>query len=333
MTYRDSGVNLEEAEQSIKAIGSLAKETFNEHVLRGIGLFAGFFELDLKKYSNPVIVSSIDGVGTKLKIAFMTGCHGSVGQDLVNHCVNDIMTCGADPLFFLDYVGTLKLETGVMTEIIRGMAKACKQNGVALIGGETAEMPGFYATGEYDLVGTIIGAVDKERIIDGQNIIPGDVLLGLPSNGLHTNGYSLARKILFDMAGIDVNEPIRDCESTWGECLLKVHKSYQKAITAVRTTEAVVGISHITGGGIEGNTKRLLRDGLGLRIDWSSWKIPPEFKKIQQHGNVSDEEMRRVFNLGIGLILVVSAGHEQSVAQKLKSVNESCFPIGRIIKL
>ncbi len=333
VTYRDSGVNLEEAEQSTKAIGNLAAQTFNQNVLRGIGLFAGFFELDLKKYTHPVIVSSIDGVGTKLKVAFLTGRHNTIGRDLVNHCVNDIMTCGADPLFFLDYVGTLNLETRTMEKIVSGMAQACKQNGVALIGGETAEMPGFYATGEYDLVGTIVGVVDKNNIIDGRRINPGDVLLGLPSSGLHTNGYSLARKVLFDVAGIDVNEPIRDCETTWGECLLKVHKSYHNVITTVRNMDGVTGISHITGGGIEGNTRRLLRDGLKLQIDWDSWNVPIEFRKIQQYGKISAQEMRRVFNLGIGLVLVVSADQVKKVIKKLEAIHEPCYPIGRIIGL
>ena len=332
VTYKDAGVNLEAAEASTKSISALAKSTFNSNVLKNIGLFSGFFELDLKKYSHPVIVSSVDGVGTKLKIAFMMGKHDTVGHDLVNHCVNDIMTSGADPLFFLDYIGTLNLTPENATQIVKGMAEGCKENGCALIGGETAEMPGFYQAGEYDLVGSIVGAVNRQDIIDGSTIKAGDVLLGLPSNGLHTNGYSLARKVILDMGSIDVKEFDNELGDSWGNMLLKVHKSYAQPIKAVRQHKGLAGISHITGGGIEGNTKRLLSDDLGLSINWDSWTAPKEFQLIQKYASISDEEMRRVFNMGIGLIFVVHPESVEEIKSQLEAVGENAVEMGSIIK-
>lgn len=330
LTYQDAGIDFNSADQSTKQIAALAKSTFGSNVLGDVGLFSGFFQLDLQRYREPVIVSSIDGVGTKLKIAFLMNKHDSVGRDLVNHCVNDIMTCGADPLFFLDYIGTQSLDPDISVDIVKGMALACRENGCALIGGETAEMPGFYASGEYDLVGSIIGAVDRKNIINGCKIEPGDKLLGLPSNGLHTNGYSLVRKVLLEMKNINLQSYQAELEATWGQVLLKIHKSYKTAIDAVKHSPYIKGISHITGGGLVGNTRRLLTKELHLHIDWNAWPVPPEFRLIQKYGDISDEEMRRVFNLGIGLVIIVSADHVTTVKAALNAVNEPCYEIGRI---
>jgi phosphoribosylformylglycinamidine cyclo-ligase len=331
VTYQSSGVNLAAAEQSTKAIARLAKSTFNDQVVKEIGLFAGFFKLDLQKYNSPIIVSSIDGVGTKLKIAFMAGKHDSVGQCLVNHCVNDIMTCGSDPLFFLDYYGVGKLEPAVAEQVVSGMAKACRENSCALIGGETAEMPGFYTAGEYDLAGCIIGAVNREHVIDGSRIAAGDRLLGLSSTGLHTNGYSLARNVLLDIGHISLQDAAPGLKQTWAEALLSVHKSYKTAIEVVRRLPGLTGISHITGGGIVGNTIRLLRPGLALEIDWEGWSMPPLFAAIQKMGDIEAEEMRRVFNLGIGLVLVVRESDTRTIHSALKQIGETAIPIGRVV--
>ncbi len=332
LSYKDAGVNLNTAEESTRKIASLAKSTFNKRVLNDIGLFAGFFELDLEKYHHPVLVSSIDGVGTKLKIAFMLDHHSSVGQDLVNHCINDIMTCGADPLFFLDYIGTQALEERVAEEIIFGMAKACKENNVALIGGETAEMPGFYSKGEYDLAGTIIGVVNRDDVIDGRNIQPEDVLIGLHSTGLHTNGFSLARKVLLEHTRVDIAEFESRLHTTWGDALLAIHKSYKNPIQAVRSIKGVTGISHITGGGLVGNTKRLLQPGLALNIDWHAWQVPTLFSLIQELGDINDDEMRQVFNLGIGLVFVVRPESVDTVIRILKDMDESAVTIGKVVR-
>lgn len=330
ITYKSAGVDLNAADESLAQIGSLVQSTFNRNVLRGIGLFAGFYSLDTHRYSQPILVSSIDGVGTKLKVAFMMDRHDTVGQDLVNHCVNDIMTSGADPLFFLDYIGTQNLKPKVAEQIVSGMARACKENGCALVGGETAEMPGFYTSGEYDLVGSIVGVVDKENIIDGQNISVGDVLIGLPSNGFHTNGYSLIRSVLFDHAGLSVDSYEQELGATWGEVLLRVHRSYHSVIKAIRNKKGIRGISHITGGGIEGNTKRLLRAGLKLQIDWDNWQMPVEFRLVQKYGNIADEEMRNVFNLGIGLVFIVSEDRSADFINLLKDMGEKPVRIGKV---
>ena len=332
VTYQSSGVDLTAAEKSMQAIATLAKSTFNDQVVKEIGLFAGFFKLDLQKYSNPIIVSSMDGVGTKLKIAFLLNRHGSVGQCLVNHCVNDIMTCGSDPLFFLDYFAVGKLEPAVAEQVVAGISKACRENSCVLIGGETAEMPGFYAVGEYDLAGTIIGAVNRENLIDGSQIAVGDVLLGVPSSGLHTNGYSLARKVLLDTAGVSLEQFIPELNGSWADALLAVHKSYKTVIEAVRHLPGLTGISHITGGGIVGNTQRLLQPGQVLEIQWQSWERPVLFSMIQQLGSVAEEEMRRVFNLGIGLVLVVHESDVMTIKSTLKQLGETCFSIGRVVR-
>lgn len=328
-TYKSAGVSIEAGEETVKRIKGLAKSTFNKHVLSDIGMFGGFFEIDKSEYKNPVLVSSVDGVGTKLKIAFMMNKHNTVGQDLVNHCVNDIAVCGAKPLFFLDYLAVGKLKPDVAEKIIEGFAVACKENGCALIGGETAEMPGFYAEDEYDISGTIVGVVEKEEIINGKNINKGDQLIGFPSTGLHTNGYSLARKVLFPKyKPEDFNDLINN---TIGGELLKVHKSYLPLIQDMKKQFVIKGLSHITGGGIIGNTMRIIPKGLSLSINWEAWEIPPIFKLIQQTGNIEINEMREVFNLGIGLIAIVSKDESEKLIEYCNSKNEKAILMGEVV--
>src|SRR5690606_19321126 len=307
-TYKSAGVDIEAGDETVKKIKGFAKSTFNKNVLSDIGMFGGFYELDFARYKNPVLVSSVDGVGTKLKVAFAMDKHNTVGQDLVNHCVNDIAVCGAEPLYFLDYLAFGKLVPQKAASIIEGFSIACKENGCALIGGETAEMPGLYDVNEYDMSGTIVGIVEREKIIDGRNISKGDLLIGYSSNGLHTNGYSLARKILFEK--FSVNDKPEELNDTIGETLLLVHKSYLKLIKHLKTNMNVKGLSHITGGGIIGNTKRIIPGGLNINIHWDSWELPPIFQLIQDAGNVINDEMRNVFNMGIGLIAVISKEDE-----------------------
>ncbi|MGA8264020.1 MAG: phosphoribosylformylglycinamidine cyclo-ligase [Ignavibacteriaceae bacterium] len=328
-TYKSAGVDLEAGDETVKRIKNYAKSTFNKNVLSDIGLFGGFFKLNLKKYENPVLVSSVDGVGTKLKVAFGMNVHDTVGQDLVNHCVNDIAVCGAEPLYFLDYLAFGKLNPDVAEQIIKGFSIACKQNGCALIGGETAEMPGLYAENEYDMSGTIVGIVEKKEVINGNKIKRGDVLIGFPSNGLHTNGYSLARKVL--LPKYSLGDVPAGFERSVGSELLQVHKSYLQLIKKLKKKTKIKGLSHVTGGGIIGNTKRILPKGLRLNIDWNSWKIPAIFNLIQETGNVPDEEMRSVFNLGIGLVAVVSKKETEEVFKISNSLNEKAIVIGEVI--
>lgn len=327
-TYKNAGVNLEAGDETIKRIKTLAKTTFSKNVISDIGLFGGFYEPDLSEMNNPVLVSSVDGVGTKLKIAFLKNIHNSIGQDLVNHCVNDIAVCGAKPLFFLDYFAVGKLDPNIAEKVIEGFSIACKQNGCALIGGETAEMPGFYSKDEYDVSGTIVGIVDKNKIINGKNISKGNVLIGFPSTGLHTNGYSLARKVLLEK--FSVNDFFPQFNKSLGDELLTVHKSYLTLITALKETFEIKGFSHITGGGIIGNTKRIVPEGLVLSIDWNAWKLPEIFTLIQKTGNVIDEEMRAAFNLGIGLVAIVDKNILSSVESFLAQKNEKYYLIGEI---
>ena len=327
-TYKSAGVDIEAGDETVKKIKNLAKSTFNKGVLSEIGLFGAFYELDISEIKNPVLVSSVDGVGTKLKIAFSMDKHDTIGQDLVNHCVNDIAVCGARPLYFLDYLAFGKLFPDKAAKIIEGFSIACRQNDCALIGGETAEMPGLYDENEYDVSGTIVGVVDKSKIIDGKKIKSGDLLIGFVSNGLHTNGYSLARKIL--MEKYNLNSKFSELDGTLGEELLKIHKSYLKLITHLASNIEVKGFSHITGGGIIGNTKRILPEGLKLKINWSSWDIPPIFQIIKNAGEISDREMRTVFNLGIGLIAVVSKDNKEKVEALSKEINEATILIGEI---
>ncbi len=328
-SYKSAGVDIEAGDETVRRIKSFAKSTFNKNVISDIGLFGGFYELDAAKYNKPVLVSSVDGVGTKLKIAFALDKHITVGQDLVNHCTNDIAVCGAEPLYFLDYLAFGKLNPDRAEKIIEGFSIACRENGCALIGGETAEMPGLYSPDEYDMSGTIVGVVEKDKVINGKNIVKSDVLLGFSSNGLHTNGYSLARKVLLEK--YKLTDKFIGIELPLGEELLKIHRSYLKLIKQLKENLVIKGFSHITGGGIVGNTKRILREGLALKINWDAWELPGIFKLIQSTGKIPDEEMRKVFNIGIGLIAVVDKNDVQQALKLANELNESPVVIGEVI--
>ncbi|MDR8391318.1 phosphoribosylformylglycinamidine cyclo-ligase [Aliifodinibius sp. S!AR15-10] len=328
ITYKDSGVDIEAGEEMVNSIKGVVRETHNASVLTDIGGFGGFFRPDLANFDDPVFVSSVDGVGTKLIVAFKTERYDTVGQDLVNHCVNDIAVCGAQPLFFLDYFSTGKLKQNVGYDVVKGFSKACKENGVALIGGETAEMPDIYSEGEFDLAGTIVGIVDRDEIINGKNIQKGDLLLGFESSGLHTNGYSLARKVLF--SEYDVSDHVEQLGTTVGDAMLSVHRSYLSLISELKGIDEVNGFSHITGGGIVGNTKRILPEGRSLDIDWDSWDRPAIFKLIQELGNVPEDDMRATFNLGIGLIAVVDPEAADEVRDWAEKNDESIYELGTV---
>ena len=338
VSYADAGVDISAGDRAKQRIKMLARKTFNKNVLSEIGGFGGLFALDLAKFPEPVLVSSADGVGTKLKVAFELGIHHTVGADLVNHCVNDIAVQGATPLFFLDYLATGHLENDIVETVVRGISEACRANGCALIGGETAQMPGFYADGEYDLAGTIIGCVNRREIITGSTIEPGDVLLGIPSNGLHTNGYSLARKLLFEVARYGPEQYVNELKDKTGAALMRTHRSYLaiiKKLTAGNaqpdTTPLVRGFAHITGGGITENLPRIIPKGLDAVIDLAGWEVPPLFTHLQQLGSVDRDEMFRTFNMGIGLIAVIPAEQVKKAKAILNRANERHCIIGRIV--
>jgi phosphoribosylformylglycinamidine cyclo-ligase len=329
LTYKDAGVDIDAGEETVRRIRPLVRSTFTPGVLRDIGAFGAFFEPDLGGYRQPVLVSSVDGVGTKLKVAFLARRHDTVGEDLVNHCVNDIAVCGARPLYFLDYFSTGRLEPDVAVDVVAGFAKACRENGCALIGGETAEMPDLYAPGEYDLAGMIVGLVERDRILDGSRVREGDVLVGLPSAGLHTNGFSLARRVLFPE--FDVRDrPGELGGATVGEALLAVHRSYLGAIRALADEDLAHAFVHVTGGGIPGNSDRVMPAGLTHAIDWSAWERPAIFRMIQEKGGVPESDMRRTFNLGIGLVAVVPATGLQPALDRLRASGEQPIPMGRV---
>lgn len=328
--YQDAGVSIDEADRAVGYIKGLAKKTFSKSVLTGIGSFGGGFHLTGKK--DPVLVSSIDGVGTKLKVAFLSGKHDTVGQCLVNHCVNDIIVQGAMPLFFLDYFGVGKLNAEVVRDVISGMSIACRQNECALIGGETAEMPGMYQNGEYDLAGCIVGVVERKQMLTGEGIKPGDILIGLPSTGLHTNGYSLARKLMFETAGYSVDSVVEELGSTVAEELLKIHRSYRKPIEALHSAGLLQGAAHITGGGITDNLPRVFPSGVGAEVDPKSWPELPVFSLLKRLGSMPDDDYRRTFNAGIGMILVVSARKAGEAEKILSLLKEPFYKIGQIIK-
>jgi phosphoribosylformylglycinamidine cyclo-ligase len=332
VTYADAGVDISSGDRAKDRIKYLAKRTFNRSVLGGIGGFGALFQLDLKKWAEPVLVSSADGVGTKLKLAFDLGIHNTIGQDLVNHCVNDIAVQGAVPLFFLDYLATGKLNPSVTEQIITGLADACKANGCALIGGETAQMPGFYQDGEYDLAGFIVGAVDKSKVITGASIVPGDILLGLPSTGLHTNGYSLARKLFFEVAGYKSTQYIGAIGDKAGTALMKVHRSYLSIAQKLANAGLAAGMAHITGGGITENLPRILPKGTAAQVELGSWPVLPIFEHLQALGQVPQDEMLRTFNMGIGLIVVVPADKFSKAKALLNRAEEKFHVIGRIVK-
>ena len=323
MKYSDSGVDIDAGNEVVRRIRQLARGTFTPHVLSDIGSFGGLFRLDTRTHQDPVLVASADGVGTKLKVAFMAGQHDSVGQDLVNHCVNDILVQGAEPLFFLDYLATGTLAPDVAEQIVSGVARGCRENGCALLGGETAEMPGFYAPGEYDIAGFIVGLAERSRLIEGSRVQPGDVLIGLPSSGLHTNGYSLARRIAFDTLGLSIRDHVAALGATVGEALLAPHRSYLPVIRPLLAGDSIKAMAHITGGGITDNLPRVLPEGIGARIRVDAWVVPPIFRWLAASGHVPDEDMRRTFNMGIGFIVVCSAGDAATLLPRL--------PGGRVI--
>jgi phosphoribosylformylglycinamidine cyclo-ligase len=331
-TYKESGVDIDTGEELIRRIKKPIRSTFNRNVLTDIGMFGAFYRADFKDIKKPVLVSSVDGVGTKLKIAIMMNRHDTIGQDLVNHCVNDILVCGAKPMFFLDYYATGKLSPDVAEQVILGFVQACKENSCALIGGETAEMPGMYGMEDYDIAGTIIGIVDEKKIFNGRKVRTGDVLIGLPSTGLHTNGYSLARRVLLKNFTLDVH--IDELGETLGDALLAVHRSYKQSVYPLLTSthsKYIHGLSHITGGGIEGNTKRVIPGGIMLAIDWNAWERPGIFNIIQHVGEVPEEDMRRTFNLGVGLILIVDRKGVDAVLSALSLKKEKPFVMGEIV--
>jgi len=334
-TYYDAGVDITSGDRAKQRIKMLARKTFNKHVLSEIGGFGGLFALDLERFPQPVLVSSTDGVGTKLKVAFELGIHHTIGADLVNHCVNDIAVQGATPLFFLDYLATgfMRDEDSATVEtVVRGLSEACRANGCALIGGETAQMPGFYADGEYDLAGTIVGCVNRPDVITGDKIEAGDVLIGLPSNGLHTNGYSLARKLLFDVAGYGADHYVNELKDKTGAALMRTHRSYLAILKKLIGAGIVRGMAHITGGGITDNLPRILPRGTAAVVDLASWTVPPLFEHLRQLGDVEQDEMMRTFNMGIGMIVVVPAEDVKKAKAVLNRANERFHIIGRITR-
>ncbi len=327
VNYKDSGVNIEAGENAVNRIKPIVKSTFNKNVLTNIGGFGGLYALDLTKWQEPVLVSSVDGVGTKLIIAQKSGIYDTVGQDLVNHCVDDIFVMGATPQYFLDYIGVGQLIPEHIEDIISGFAKACRENGLALIGGEMAEMPGIYKKEDFDLAGTIVGLVEKKNIITGDKIVEGDVVIGFKSTGLHTNGYSLARKIIFEKLNYTVDTIIPNVNKTVAEAFLAVHKSYYPILKKWATPEKIHGMAHITGGGIPGNLKRSIPDGLVAEIDCSKWEIPELFNFMKKEGNVDSYEMYRAFNMGIGFNVVTTEKYAEEILKETDGIL-----IGRIMK-
>jgi phosphoribosylformylglycinamidine cyclo-ligase len=328
MDYKHSGVDIDAGNAAVRRIKDLARSTFTPGVLSEIGSFGGLFRLDAARYRDPVLVASADGVGTKLKVAFLSGRHDTVGADLVNHCVNDILVQGARPLFFLDYLATGKLLPEVAAEIIAGIARGCRENGCALLGGETAEMPGFYAEGEYDLAGFIVGVVERDRVIDGKSIRPGDQLVGIPSSGLHTNGYSLARRIVFNRLNLAVGSFVPELGAAIGDALLAAHRSYLPLIEPLLDGGRLLGLAHITGGGITDNLPRILPPGTAARIDCAAWTVPPIFTFLRKAGEVPIEDMYRTFNMGIGLIAACRPEEANDLLARLAAADE---PGARVI--
>ena len=334
MDYRAAGVDIDAASRLVDRVRGLARQTFTPGVLSDIGAFGGLFQPEWDRHRQPVLVASADGVGTKLKVAFLAGRHDTVGVDLVNHCVNDVLVQGARPLFFLDYLATGRLAPDVSSAVVQGLARGCVENGCALLGGETAEMPGFYAAGEYDLAGFIVGIVDRGRLIDGSGIAPGDCLVGLPSSGLHTNGYSLARRIVFDTLGLRVDTSVDELGSPVGDVLLRPHRSYLRPVTRLLESSAglVKGLAHITGGGLTDNVPRVLPPGTAARIV-RDWQVPPVFGFLQRAGSVPEDEMYRTFNMGIGMVAVVASESAAAARALLAEAGEpGAVPIGMVVE-
>ncbi len=332
MTYASAGVDIDAAVEAKKRISRLARTTFTQGVLTEIGSFGALFRVDFGRYRDPLLVSSCDGVGTKLKIAFMTGIHDTVGYDLVSHCVSDIMVQGARPLFFMDYIACGKLLPGVVEQVVAGLARCCNETGCALIGGETAEMPDFYSVGEYDLAGFIVGVVDRARVLDGSWIRPGDRLVGLPSVGLHTNGYSLARRIFFDRLGFKVDDAVPGLGATVAQLLLAPHRSYYAMLEPLLDTGLLKGMAHITGGGITDNLPRILPDGTAAVVARGTWPVLPVFSYMKDAAQIDDADMYRTFNMGIGMILVVAPGDLPAIRKHFTSRKEACYEIGSIVE-
>jgi phosphoribosylformylglycinamidine cyclo-ligase len=332
LTYRDAGVDIDAQDEGLRRIKEMLHATRTKGVIADLGSFGGMFAPDLTGTKSPVLVASCDGVGTKLKVAFMTGIHHTIGRDLVNHCVNDILVQGASPLFFLDYLATGKLTPTVMASIVQGVATACMENGCALLGGETAEMPGFYAPGEYDLAGFVVGMVDRERVLDGKGIREGDQLVALPSAGLHTNGYSLARKIFFEVAGKLHGEKVDGLPESVGMTLLAEHRSYLKPLRGALDASLIRGLAHITGGGLTDNIPRILPEGTAARIQRGTWPVLPVFTAMQKLGNVADGEMYRAFNMGAGMVCVIAPENLEAFEAHLDTVGEKHYRIGAIVQ-
>ena len=317
MDYKASGVDIDAGNETVRRIRGLARSTFTSGVLSEIGSFGGLFRLQPGQYREPVLVASADGVGTKLKVAFLAQRHDTIGRDLVNHCVNDILVQGAEPLFFLDYLATGQLSPSVAESIVGGIACACRESGCALLGGETAEMPGFYRDGEYDVAGFIVGAVDRAHLITGRTIAVGDVLVGIPSSGLHTNGYSLARRVVFNRLRLDVDSYVPELSRTVGDALLEPHRSYLPIIKPMLDGGRIKGMAHITGGGITDNLPRVLPHGTAAVVDTSAWEVPPIFTWLQRGGDIPRDDMLRTFNMGIGLIIVTGREHAEALIDEL----------------
>jgi len=328
-TYKDAGVDIDAANTGLKKVKKHAKTTFNKYTLSDIGSFGGCFSFPKDKFNDPVLVSSVDGVGTKLLLANLSDKHDTVGQCLVNHCVNDILVIGAKPLFFLDYFAAGKLDNEILDSVIRGFSIACKENNCVLIGGETAEMPGFYDNKKYDISGTIVGVVEKEKMLSNKKVSKGDILIGLPSNGLHTNGYSLARKVLLDK--YKIGEHIDELGCSVDQELLRIHKSYLHILSDVIDKPWLKALSHITGGGLIENTHRVLENNQDIKIDWNSWEWPSIFKLIQNEGNIKFDDMIRPFNLGIGMVLIINKNNLNELENHLDNLNEKYYHIGEVI--
>ena len=327
MDYKKSGVDVAAGERAVRNIKSLVKTTYNQNVLTELGSFGGLYKLDLRSWKEPIMVSSTDGVGTKILVARMANEYGTIGQDLVNHCVNDIFVQGAIPQYFLDYIGLSGIDEGFIQKIIEGMVKACVENGVCLIGGEMAEMPDIYQKGDFDLVGTIVGLVESSNLITGERICEDDVIIGFPSTGLHTNGYTLARKIVFEMLKLDADEYVGELKTTVKEALLAVHRSYYPLLKKWANPEMIHGMAHITGGGLKGNIKRIMPSGLSAVIDSGSWEVPALFRWLVESGNVPKEDSYSAFNMGIGFVVITSREKSEEILQGTDG-----FLIGRIIK-
>jgi phosphoribosylformylglycinamidine cyclo-ligase len=317
MNYKSAGVDIDAGNEAVRRIRALARSTFTSGVLSDIGSFGGLFQLETGRFREPVLVASADGVGTKLKLAFLANRHDTVGVDLVNHCVNDILVQGAEPLFFLDYLATGRLSPEVAEAVVSGIASACRNNGCALLGGETAEMPGFYGDGEYDLAGFVVGVADREQLITGRAITAGDVLVGVPSSGLHTNGYSLARRLVFDQLGLRLDSHIHDLGCTVGQALMEPHRAYLPLLRPLLAGGRIKGMAHITGGGITENLVRVLPHGTAAVVDAAAWEVPPLFRWLQQAGNVTMDEMMRTFNMGVGLVVVTARDKAEPLIEEM----------------